>query len=70
MAEAADNLVPERLRLIGSDIKRVDEKLSGRIDGLEAKVDGDTGILVALGRYLHDIDNRAGRIEAKLGIEH
>ena len=69
MADSVDNLVLEQLRLIRSDIQKLDEKLSGRIDGLEAKVDGNTGILVALGRYLHDIDERVEHIEQKLGIE-
>ena len=69
MAENVDNLVLEQLRLIRSDIQKLDEKLSGRIDDLEAKVDGNTGILVALGRYLHDIDGRVEHIETKLGVE-
>ena len=69
MNENVENLVLEQLRLIRSDIKRLDEKLSARIDGLEAKVDGNTGVIVALGRYLHDIDERVELIEAKLGIE-
>ena len=69
MAENVDNLVLEQLRLIRSDIQKLDAKLSERVDGLEAKVDGNTGILVALGRYLHDIDNRVEHIEAKLGID-
>jgi len=69
MNENVENLVLEQLRLIRSDIKLLDQKLSGRIDSLEAKVDGNTGVIIALGRYLHDIDNRVEHIEAKLGIE-
>jgi hypothetical protein len=69
MSESADNLVLEQLRLIRSDIRQLDEKLSERIDGLEAKVDGHTGILVALGRYLHDIDNRVEHLERSLGSD-
>jgi hypothetical protein len=69
MNENVENLVLEQLRLIRSDIKLLEEKLSGRIDSLEAKVDGNTGVVIALGRYLHDIDNRVEHIEAKLGIE-
>ncbi len=69
MNENVENLVLEQLRLIRSDIKLLDQKLSGRIDALEAKVDGNTGVIIALGRYLHDIDNRVEHIEAKLGIE-
>ena len=69
MNENVENLVLEQLRLIRSDIKLLEEKLSGRIDSLESKVDGNTGVIIALGRYLHDIDNRVEHIEAKLGIE-
>jgi hypothetical protein len=69
MNENVENLVLEQLRLIRSDIKLLEEKLSGRIDSLEAKVDGNTGVVIALGRYLHDIDNRVEHIEAKLGVE-
>lgn len=67
MAESVDNLVLEQLRLIRADIQKLDEKLSDRIDGLEAKADGNTGVLVALGRYLHDIDGRVEHLEAALG---
>ena len=69
MNENVENPVIEQLRLIRSDIKLLDQKLSGRIDSLESKVDGNTGVIIALGRYLHDIDNRVEHIEAKLGIE-
>jgi hypothetical protein len=69
MNENVENLVLEQLRLIRSDIKLLEEKLSGRIDSLESKVDGNTGVIIALGRYLHDIDNRVEHIEVKLGIE-
>ena len=69
MNENVENLVLEQLRLIRSDIKLLEQKLSGRIDSLEAKVDGNTGVIIALGRYLHVIDNRVEHIEAKLGIE-
>ncbi len=69
MNENVENLVLEQLRLIRSDIRKLDEKLSGRIDDLDAKFDGNTGILVALGRYLRDIDTRIEHIEEKLGID-
>ncbi len=69
MGEAVDNLVLEQLRLIRADIRKLDEKLSGRIDELDAKVDGNRGIPVALGRYLRDIDRRVEHTEGKLGIE-
>ena len=69
MTEGVDNLALEQLRPIRSDIRNLDVKLSGRIDDLDAKVDGNTGILVALGRYLRDIDTRVEHIEEKLGID-
>jgi hypothetical protein len=80
MNENVENIVLEQLRLIRADIRKLDEnlsgridaldgKLSGRIDDLDGKVDGNTGILVALGRYLRDIDTRVEHIEEKLGIE-
>jgi hypothetical protein len=69
MAENVDNLVLEQLRLIRADISLLDEKLSGRVDDLEAKLDGNTGVLVALGRYLHDIDGRVEMLERKLGTD-
>ena len=69
MAENVENIVLEQLRLIRSDIRTLDAKLSERIDGLEGKIDGNTGVLIALGRYLRDIDNRVEHIEEKLGID-
>jgi hypothetical protein len=69
MNENVENLVLEQLRLIRTDIKRLEERLSSRIDSLEAKVDGNTGVIIALGRYLHAIDGRVEHIEAKLGVE-
>jgi hypothetical protein len=76
MAENVNNLVLEQLRLIRSDIQTLDEKLSGRIDGLEAKVDdlavraqSTEGVLFGLGGYIRSIDERVEHIEKKLGIE-
>jgi len=76
MAENVNNLVLEQLRLIRADIQALDEKLSGRIDRLEAKVDdlasraqSTEGILFGLGGYVRSIDERVEHIEAKLGIE-
>jgi hypothetical protein len=69
MAETVDNLVLEQLQPIRADISLLDEKLSGRVDDLEAKLDGNTGVLVALGRYLHDIDGRVEMPERKLGTD-
>jgi hypothetical protein len=76
MNENVENLVLEQLRLIRQDIQRLDDKLSARIDGLEAKVDNlavraqsTEGVLFGLGGYVRSIDERVEHIEAKLGIE-
>jgi hypothetical protein len=76
MNENVENLVLEQLRLIRSDIQGLDDKLSARIDGLEAKVDNlavraqsTEGVLFGLGGFVRSIDNRVEHIEAKLGIE-
>ena len=76
MNENVENLVLEQLRLIRSDIQRLDDKLSARIDGLEAKVDNlavraqsTEGVLFGLGGYVRSIDKRVEHIEVKLGIE-
>jgi hypothetical protein len=67
MAENGDNLVLEQLRLIQSDFQRIEGKFDKRSDDLNAKLDGSTGILVALGRYIHDIDGRVERLEDAIG---
>jgi hypothetical protein len=76
MNENVENLVLEQLRLIRSDIQGLDDKLSARIDGLEAKVDNlavraqsTEGVLFGLGGYFRSIDERVEHIEAKLGID-
>ena len=76
MNENVENLVLEQLRLIRLDIERLDNKLSARIDGLEAKVDNlavraqsTEGVLFGLGGYVRSIDERVEHIEVKLGIE-
>lgn len=76
MNENVENLVLEQLRLIRSDIQGLDDKLSARIDGLEAKVDNlavraqsTEGVLFGLGGYVRSIDERVEHIEVKLGIE-
>jgi hypothetical protein len=75
MSESVDNLVLEQLRLIRSDIRQLEEKLSGRIDALDAKVDklgvraqSTEGVLFGLGGYIRSLDERVEHIEAKLGI--
>jgi len=74
--ENVENLVLEQLRLIRADIQGLDDKLSARIDGLEAKVDNlavraqsTEGVLFGLGGYVRSIDERVEHIEVKLGIE-
>jgi hypothetical protein len=76
MNENVENLVLEQLRLIRADIQGLDDKLSARIDGLEAKVDNlavraqsTEGVLFGLGGYVRSIDERVEHIEAKLGID-
>jgi len=76
MNENVENLVLEQLRLIRSDIQGLDDKLSARIDGLEAKVDNlavraqsTEGVLFGLGGYVRSIDERVEHIEVKLGID-
>jgi hypothetical protein len=76
MNENVENLVLEQLRLIRADIQGLDDKLSARIDGLEAKVDNlavraqsTEGVLFGLGGYVRSIDERVEHIEVKLGIE-
>jgi hypothetical protein len=76
MNENVENLVLEQLPLIRSDIQRLDDKLSARIDGLEAKIDNlavraqsTEGVLFGLGGYVRSIDERVEHIEVKLGIE-
>ena len=76
MNENVENLVLEQLPLIRADIQGLDDKLSARIDGLEAKVDNlavraqsTEGVLFGLGGYVRSIDERVEHIEAKLGIE-
>jgi hypothetical protein len=76
MNENVENLVLEQLRLIRADIQGLDDKLSARIDRLEAKVDNlavraqsTEGVLFGLGGYVRSIDERVEHIEVKLGIE-
>ena len=68
MSENVNNLVLEQLRLIREDIQRVESKLTEKIDDLNDEVQGHTGVLVALGRYIHDIDARVEGIEEKIGV--
>ncbi|MES2433879.1 MAG: hypothetical protein V4586_08660 [Pseudomonadota bacterium] len=63
MAPNVENLVLEQLRLIREDLGQVKVK----IDDLTMKTDGHTALLIGLGKYIHDIDERVEHIEEKLG---
>ena len=65
MAEEPDNIVLKLLREIRDRLDVVE----GKIDDLSVKSDGQLGLLVGLGKYIHDIDERVEHIEAKLGID-
>jgi hypothetical protein len=65
MAEEPQQIVLKLLREIRERIDVVE----GKIDDLAVTSDGHTGLLVGLGKYIHDIDERVEHIEAKLGIE-
>ena len=69
MADNVDNLVLEQLRQMREEMKSGFAKVQESLGDLETKVDGHTGVLVALGKYIHDIDSRVEHIERKLGIE-
>ena len=63
MAEEPDSLVLKLLREIRDRLDAVE----GKIDDLSLKTDGHTGILIGLGKYIHDIDGRVEHLETKLG---
>lgn len=63
MASSVDNLVLEQLRLIREELKNANQKL----DDVGVKGDGHTAILIGLGKYLHDIDERVEHLEQKIG---
>ena len=63
MAEEPDSLVLKLLREIRDRVDAVE----GKIDDLSLKTDGHTGILIGLGKYIHDIDGRVEHLETKLG---
>ena len=63
MSENVDNLVLEQLRLIRERLEKIEESM----DNLEIGQQSHTGILLALGRYIHHIDERVELIEEKLG---
>ncbi len=60
-----DNIVLQLLREIRERLTAVE----GKIDDLSVKTDGHTALLIGLGKYIHDIDERVEHVEKKLGIE-
>ncbi|MFO7758003.1 MAG: hypothetical protein R6V26_05900 [Roseovarius sp.] len=67
MAKNGDNIILEQPCIIREDIKQVGRMPRGRRDDPEIKVDGHTGVLIAPGRTMHDIDSRIERLETKNG---
>jgi hypothetical protein len=72
LAENVDTIVPEQLRLIREQLGGVETRLSEtegrlaeRIDN--GKLDGLTGVVIALGRYIHDIDTGTRTVEHRIG---
>jgi len=65
MAENIDNLVLSLLR----EIRERLDSVEGKIDELAVKTDGHTALLIGLGKYIHDIDQRVEHVEEKLGIK-
>jgi len=63
MADDPENMVLHYLREIRDRLGSVESK----IDGLAAKTDGHTAILIGLGKYIHDIDERVEHLEAAIG---
>jgi len=72
MAENVDNMVLEQLRAMREDMKRMEGKidtLSQDMDDVGGRVDGLSIILVNFGTNIHDLNERVGHIEQKLGID-
>ena len=76
MNENVENIVLEQLRLIRSDIQKLDQKLSDQIDRLDARVaelavraQSTEGVIFGLGGYIRSIDERVEHIDKKLGID-
>jgi archaellum component FlaC len=65
MVDDGENLVIRLLREIRDRLDKVEDK----IDDLSVKTDGHTAILIGLGKYIHDIDERVGHLEKKLGVD-
>ena len=72
MSENVDNLVLEQLRAMREDMKRMEGKIDTLTQGMDdvgGRVDGLSIILVNFGTNIHDLNERVGHIEQKLGID-
>ena len=69
MAENVDNLILAQLRATREEMSMNFSRVEDRLGDVEAKVDGTSANLVALGKYIHDIDERGEHIERKLEVE-
>lgn len=72
MNDKVENLVLEQLRMIREQLNRVENRMdtiATQVDDLQTGQQGQTGVLIALGRYIHDIDDRVGTLETKLGAQ-
>ncbi len=63
MAEV-ESLTVELLREIRAELKEV----NGKIDDLKIGQNSHTGILMALGGYIRDIDVRVEHLETAMGV--
>ena len=72
MAENVDNLVLEQLRLIREKLAQMDDKfteMNDKIDDLKTGQQSMTGVLMAFGGYLRDIDERVEHLEEVIGAK-
>ena len=64
MAESADNMVLEQLRLIRQDLSEIKD----RMGNLETGQKSVEGVLFGLAGYVRDIDIRVEHLETAMGI--
>ncbi len=63
MADNTENIVLEQLRLIRADLTEIRDDIAD----LKLGQQGQTAILIGLGKYIHDIDERVEKLEDKIG---
>ena len=71
MAEV-ENISLEQLRLIREKLGAMDDKfkeVNEKIDDLKVGQQSMTGVLMAFGGYLRDIDERVEHLEAAIGAK-